>query len=119
VGQVTQVWFSAMLRFVILVENEGATDLSRSVLVFRAEDFAEAKQRALDLGRSMETTYRGGTGQEVRWRLETIETLDLLGDTITDGREIYSEPTKAPAGMAIPFDAKFDPANSTPGQSGV
>jgi hypothetical protein len=116
---VTLVWFSAMLRFVILVADEGATDLSRSVVVFRAEDFSDAKQRALDLGRTMESTYQGGTGQEVRWRLEAVETLDLLGDAITDGREVYSEPMERPAGRTIPFDAEFDPSNTAPGQSGV
>lgn len=108
-----------MLRFVVLVEGEGATHLSRSVIVFRAPDWPEAKARALDLGRGMESTYLGGTGKAVRWRLESIETLDLIGDTITDGREIYSEPMPPPTDDPIPFDHLFAPETSEPGQSGV
>jgi hypothetical protein len=59
------VWFSAMLRFVTLVERVGGTGFSRSVIVFRAEDFSDAKPRAVELGRGMERSYKGGTGKEV------------------------------------------------------
>jgi len=115
----TPVWFSAMLRFVVLLERDGAVDLSRSVIVFRAEDWPEAKDRAVVLGHAMERTYLNGDGEEVRWRLEAVETLDLLGDSITDGREIYSEPLPISDGLVIPFEAEFDPRSSDPGQSGV
>lgn len=108
-----------MLRFVVLIEGDGGTRLSRSVIVFRAQDWPEAKKRALALGQGMERSYTGGTGEEVRWRLETVETLDLLGDAITDGREIYTEPLPLPGGETIPFDAQFNPSSSEPGQSGV
>jgi hypothetical protein len=67
----------------------------------------------------MERTYEGGSGREVRWRLESIETLDLLGDEIQDGREVYSEPLPLPAGEAIPFDMEFDPADTEPEHSGI
>ncbi|MGL5828744.1 MAG: DUF4288 domain-containing protein [Angustibacter sp.] len=113
------VWFSAMLRFVVLVEREGGTRRSRSVVVFRALDWPEAKQRALEHGRIMERSFAGGAGQQIRWRLEAIETLDLLGDTITDGREIYSEPITLPETEAIPFEVEFRPEASQPGQTGV
>jgi hypothetical protein len=112
------VWFSAMLRFVILVEHHDAS-LSRSLIVFQEEDWSEAKTRAVDIGHGMERTYTGGTGDEVRWRLEAIETLDMLGDLITDGQEVYSEQINLPEGRAVAFDAEFDPARSDPGQSGV
>jgi Domain of unknown function (DUF4288) len=116
---VNQVWFSAMLRFVILIQDEGASRLSRSVIVFRAEDWPDAKKRALELGYKMERSYQGGTGLEVRWRLAAVETLDLLGDTVTDGREVYSEPAELRLEHSIDFDTKLDPENSEPGQSGV
>jgi len=115
----SQVWFSAMLRFVLLIEGDGGSRLSRSVIVFRAEDWPDAKKRALDLGRGMEHTYTGGIGEKVRLRLEAVETLDLLGDAITDGREIYTEPLPIPAGRVISFDAEFNPSSTEPGQSGV
>lgn len=115
----SEVWFSAMLRLVVLVEGEGATRRTRSVVVFRASDWPEAKQRALDLGRSMERSYVGGTGEAVRWRLETVETLDMLGDAITDGREVYSEPVELGSEDVIEFNQAFEPETSDPGQSGV
>jgi hypothetical protein len=115
----SEVWFSAMLRFVVLVEAEGATRRSRSVVVFRAPDWPEARQRALEHGRIMERSFVGGTGQQVRWRLETVETLDLLGDAISDGREVYSEPVDLPEGEVIPFEAEFRPESPQPGQTGV
>jgi hypothetical protein len=108
-----------MLRFVVLVEDEGGLRRSRSVIVFQAEDWPDAKARALELGQGMERKYTGGTGEEVRLRLEAVETLDLLGDGVTDGREIYSEPMPIPDGEAIAFDAVFSPSSKEPGQSGV
>ena len=113
------VWFSAMLRFVVLVEDEGGLRRSRSVIVFQAEDWPDARARALELGEGMERKYTGGNGEEIHCRLEAVETLDLLGDGITDGREIYSEPMPIPDGEAIAFDAEFRPSGTEPGQSGV
>lgn len=110
------IWFSAMLRFVILVEGHG-TSLSRSLIVFRSEDWPEAKKRAIEIGLLMESSYIGGAGDAVRWRLEVVETLDMLGDVI--GREVYADRLDLPEGQTISFDTAFDPASSNPGQSGV
>ncbi len=112
-------WFSAMLRFVHLIKPEGGTRLSRSVIVFRADGWSEARRRAQEIGHAMERSYTGGTGDDVSVRLEVVETLDLLGDAITDGREVYSEPLPLPAGVSIPFDAEFNPSGHEPGQSGI
>ena len=67
----------------------------------------------------MERSYIGGAGEAVRWKLEMLETLDMLGDAITDGREIYCEPVDLDGTDAIPFDMTFHPENSEPDQSGV
>lgn len=108
-----------MLRLVVLVEDEGAVRLARSVVVFRADDWQVAKQRAVEVGRSLERTYVGGAGKEVRWRLQEIETLDELGDSLEDGREVYSEPVELNGAAPPAFDAVFEPVQSQPGQSGV
>jgi hypothetical protein len=113
------VWFSAMLRFVILVEDEGATRRDRSVVVFRANDWSRARQRALEQGRVMERSFVGGTGHEVLWRLEAVETVDMLGTSIDDGRAVYSESVDLKAGEVIPFETEFRPQESQPGQTGV
>ncbi len=55
----------------------------------------------------------------MRWRLEAVETIDLLGAEIVDGREVYAEPVDLDFGEAVAFDAEFRPEESEPGQSGV
>ena len=112
-------WFSAMLRFVVLVQGEGGERLSRSVILFHAHTWDDARERALDLGAAMERDFTGGTGLQVRWRLDAVETLDQLGAEITDGREVYSEPLDLPPGAALTYDHQFHPEASEPGQSGV
>lgn len=108
-----------MLRFAILVEGEGVSRISRSVIILRATDWADARSKALEHGRKLEATYIGGTGAQVRWRLMAIETLDELGEKLSDGREIYSEPLEPTPDDDHPFDAHFTPETSEPGQSGV
>lgn len=112
-------WFSAMLRMVVLVDGIGATRRVRSLVLVQAADWPEAKHRAVDEGLQLECSYVGGTGEQVHWRLEALETLDQLGTEITDGREVYSEPMDLHAGEYIAFDAEFRPELSEPGQSGV
>lgn len=108
-----------MLRLVVLVEGEGATRRVRSLVLLRADAWSEARERALLRGHEMERSYVGGTGERVRWRLEGIETLDLLGEAIEDGREVYAEPVDLAAGESMDFDTVFHPDASEPGQAGV
>ena len=76
---VVKRWYSSGLWLVIEVEGDGAMDLMRSVVVFRAKDFDDAGRRALTLGLEMEANYLNEFGQEVRWRLKQVETVDQLG----------------------------------------
>jgi hypothetical protein len=114
-----QYWFSAMLRMVVLVEGMGGSRRVRTVVLLRAADWSEAKERAFQRGLDAERSYAGGAGEQVRWRLESIETIDLLGEEMGDGREVYSEPVDLGVSEAIAFDAEFRPEESEPGQSGV
>ena len=114
----SQVWFSAMLRFVI-VASCTAEQFARSVVVVRAEDFPGALHRAIAVGRTMEARYVGGEGHGFELRFKDVETLDLLGDTITDGREIYAEFERVPAELAEEAARPGSPEASSPGQSGV
>ena len=108
-------WYSAALRLCVIIGGVELANQVRSVVVFRADDFDDALARSLDLGHRLERTFTNGDGQEVRWALASVETLDELGDDITDGREIYSEPLGAGDGIVPPLT----PERSTPTQSGV
>lgn len=111
-------WYSAGLWLVIEVEGAGAMHLVRSIVVFRAKEFDDAGRRALALGLSMEESYRNDLGEEVRWRLKQVETVDRLGWWIRSGREVYSEPFPPPPG-GIAFGTVFDPLAEPPGQTGI
>ena len=101
------MWFSASLRLVVLIESAGAADVVTSVVVFQADDWSSAHERALELGRGQESSYIGGTGEAVQWRLEKVETLDLLGEGIEDGREVYSQPGPVPEELHVPLSWWF------------
>lgn len=99
--------------------GRGLSRLSRSVIILSAADWTDARSKALKHGNQLETTYVGATGAQVRWRLMAVETLDELGESLSDGREIYSEPLEPTTDDGYPFDAQFTPEISRPGQSGV
>ena len=109
-------WYSSKVRLVVLMEKQGATRYSDSVFLFRAEDFDQAFQRALELGRAQEEEYVGGEGEKVRWRLKEVVSLDVLGDEL-DGAEVYSEPVSLAPGEAYAFDVAFEPEKSQPTQT--
>ncbi len=113
-------WFSAAVRVAILVEGTRDHDEARSVFLFRSPNFDEAFVRALQLGRGLEQEYVNGAGQLVRWLLLEVETLDILGPEIADGREVYSEPLRA--SITFPPETSpesFKPEESNPTSSGV
>jgi hypothetical protein len=116
VEALSDVWFSAMLRFVA-VSPDRVLHRSRSLVLLRAADWEPARAKALELGRGQERQYVNGAGDPVRWRLEAVETLDMLGANLPDGREVYSEPLDPPDGAEPP--PELDPAATSPEQTGV
>ena len=111
-------WFSASVRLAVLIKGLGLDTFTQSVVVFRAADRDAAFARALALGRALETTYANGDGEEVRWRLAEIVTLDQLKRDDLDGAEVYftfeDEPTER-----LPFETVFHPADSEPRETGT
>jgi len=57
-GEMSTPWFRAILRFKVLVKDDGALNSYRSIVLFRALDWAAAK--AVSLGHCVEQTYVGG-----------------------------------------------------------
>lgn len=113
------MWFSALLKFVIVTENKGGSRYANSLILCKAEDFDSAKQKVLAIGKSKETDYTNGEGERVQWRFSSVETLDMLGSEIEDGREVYSEFREISSDEKIDFDTEFRPELSKPTQTGV
>jgi hypothetical protein len=110
-------WFSARIRFVCLAEGTGGVDYMDSIIVFRAEDFSDALERALKRGRAEEKTYLNYEQKRVVWKVKEILTLDQIRSNEIDGAEVYFEVVKLPPGEKIDFDAAFFPEKSKPSQT--
>lgn len=87
-------WFSATLRLLVVV---GGRPSSRAdfVVIFQAIDWETALERALELGRAREEGYLNDAGQEVRWVLKEIVTLDQLAENL-DGAEVLYQSADVP-----------------------
>ena len=113
-------WFSAMVRFALIVDGQGAETYLRSLFVFRAPNWQEAKATAVQLGRQREDEYHNHDGDRVALRLVEIETLDMLSKDELNGAEIYSEPIPAgDEGLRLTIESRFSPLDSNPAQTGV
>ena len=111
---------SALLQYVILIEDIGSTDFYRSVLLFQSEeDFNIAKEKALRLGLKRETSYASDDGKTVQWRMETIESLDVVGKRIVDDHEVYCDFVEIPDSEKMPYDVVCTPEQSDPMQTGI
>lgn len=115
----TQNWYSAKLRFVVLLEKSGAVHGDDSIYLLRSDSFDAAFARALEIGRRAEHEYLGGTGEQVRWRFKEIVTLDVLRAADLDGVEVHSEFTSLADTEHYDFDHVFQPEASQPHQTGV
>ena len=91
----------------------------RSIVVFKSADFDSALPRALEIGRGMDESYTSGRGGGVRWYFMEIETIDMLGEELEDGREVHSRILPIPSGFAEEFPRTFAPEKSKPGYLGV
>jgi hypothetical protein len=112
-------WYAVKLRFVILLETTGGEDVNESLYLLRSDGFENAFLRALEIGRSAETEYLGGTGERVRWRLKDVVTLDEVRAADLDGAEVYSQFASLGEGEHYDFDHKFQPELSKPRQTGI
>jgi uncharacterized protein DUF4288 len=111
------IWYSSMIRRAVVIEGETPIMYMDSLLLFRAANWDDAFQRALNLGRSRERQYLNGKNQSVAWKLSRIISLDELGSELIDGIEVYSGPAD-PTGDEHPSHSPtFAPERSTPTQT--
>jgi len=70
---------------------KGKTLYDRQVKVLRAPTNEAAYERALDLGRAENHSYKNSAGETVFWRFVGLANLETLHEgRISDGTEIYS-----------------------------
>lgn len=110
-------WFSAKLRYAVLKEPVGLQMYMDSICLFRATDYDQAFQRALDYGIKDEKSYSNADTQRILWKLASIISLDRIGEDLQDGQEICSEPIDVPADQILPFGHEFHPEASKPTQT--
>lgn len=82
-------------------------------IVFRARDPADAFERALELGRQQESTYRNEKGQKVCWTFARVEEINHLGPTVEDG-EVGSLMDVFRSKKPLTFRHRFYPAKHRP-----
>ena len=114
-----QEWFSAGLRFASFIGRKEVAFVELSIVAFLALNFEHARTRAIKTGRGMESDYENGDGQEVHHRLVGVETLDWLGSSIADGREIYAEKDSPDILDSLPDIDSLRPEESRPAQTGI
>lgn len=112
-------WFVASLDMVVLAEKGGMIQRAKSVVVVRASGFAEAFEKACNLGLLNEESYINSAGERIRWAFERVATVDALPEVFSDGMEIYFELGEELNDLGVPFDVEFSPRSVPPGQSGV
>ncbi|NUT97582.1 MAG: hypothetical protein HOY78_36720 [Saccharothrix sp.] len=118
------VWYSCAANYAIITDRPDEPPRTyRSVFVFQAGTSSdEATAKAFEIARSRERDYVGGPPGDTRrvvWRLTSLETLDVLGETVTDGREVYGEPGAVAEPVTWTVDTVFDPESVDIGMSGV
>jgi hypothetical protein len=112
-----QNWYSAKLRFVLLVETTGGVEISDSIYMLRSGSFESAFTRFLAIGHDAEQEYLNGAGKLVRWRLKEIVTLDVVDAKELDGVEVHHQFTALSDDERHGFDHVFQPENSQPHQT--
>jgi hypothetical protein len=111
-------WFSTKVRLACLSEKKGLLRHNDSIYVFQCRDFDDAFLKALELGKSQETSYLNADQELINWRLKEIVSLDVIAtEWLYAGAEVYSEPVQPQAGERIPFDFEFHPEDSRPTQT--
>jgi Domain of unknown function (DUF4288) len=108
--------FVAAFRLICYVAQK-AVDGMVSVRIISAEDWPDARQQALEVGRGLEVSYTNADGKLVEWRLAQVMTLDELQPGSLIGREVYAYRIAPAADELDP--QQLDPANRSTGQTGI
>ena len=109
-------WFTARLRFAILTYQNGLERYCDSVVMLRASTRDAAFEKALELGRKRETTYRNLDEVAIRWCLASVVSLDEVQEDSLNGAEVLSL-TVVPVEAGIAWHHEFHPVMSVPAET--
>ena len=117
-GDRNRSWFSAKLRFALLIADVGLQEYEDRVYIFAHSDAEGAFARAVQIGKSHEHQYVSVEGREVRWRLAAVLALDpvYLDPGPLGELETYAERVPAEVG-SVPFDGDFRIGEDGPGDA--
>lgn len=115
-------YYSARVHIICLVDDPGhhiedGYLCDYAFFIFWAEDFIQAFERALSLGREQETSYQGSLGDPVRWAVNEVEEIRCLGekrDIFDAGIEVGSILDNYYPKEMIPFTTNFHPELKQP-----
>jgi hypothetical protein len=110
-------WYSAKLRFAMMVSPEGGDTLNDTVIVFKAKNFKDAFARGIAIGEKSEEEYLNGEGNLVSWKLMEMIHINIIRSDKIDGAEVHSELFSVGEGETIPLETVFNPKDSNPSQT--
>jgi len=113
-----QHWYSAELRFCTVTSADGKVSEEDSIFLVRAEEFEEAFQKFLALGRRREESYKNMYGHDVRVRFVEILTINEVFHDTLDGAEVWCESRDA-EDPNFTIDTPLDPAASKPDAAAI
>lgn len=109
-------FYSARLIVIILVDDDKPKKRNRHdevIIVFKARNYEHAFERALELGRAQEHTYKNHKNQDVRWALVDVAQIHCIGPTIEDV-EVASKLFSRTSATSISFNQQFEPEKRLP-----
>ena len=109
-------YYCAQLLTVCLVADGKPRKLNTcdySFVLFKANDYEHAFERAVALGKQQETQYSNAKGQPVRWAFVRVEAIKHLGAEL-DGIEVGSLLDVWRTEEPLPFSKRFQPHRSKP-----
>jgi hypothetical protein len=109
-------YFCARLLVICLVDD--GKPRKRNVcdypfILLRADDFAHAFSKAIDLGKKQETKYKNSKQQSVRWAFVKVEQIWELEENL-DGQEIGSIMDVLKTDEPISYHKRFNPKRHLP-----
>jgi hypothetical protein len=109
-------WFSARLRFAIILEKKGLVRFSDSIFLFKSGNFEDAFKRILEIGHSKQKSYVNDDDLQVAWKLVEVISLDIVRFDSLEGAEVYSEPVSGTDPL-LRIEHEFHPELSEPTQT--